>query len=506
MWPSVHQAGPCGHVACYSRASSSSSTGSTFREPSEGKWMPCSKAFARGTAWIGTVSLWVRSGYCGAKSDAGSDGDVSPRSFLPPSADPRLVDTVCKSTAPEVFDSSCNCGREECCPAFATDAALGCVSSPAFLLVFALQFCDASCASTTPEVFDSFGSSCNFGHEECCPASATDAVLGGVSSPPFLLVFPLRFFDTVCTSATPDVFVSFGSSCNLGREECCPASATDAVLAGVSSPPFLVVFALQFCDASCASTTPEVFDSFGSSCNFGREECCPASATDAVLGGVSSPPFLLVFPLRFFDTVCTSATPEVFDSFRSSCNFGREECCPASATDAVLGGVSFPPFLLVFPLRFFDTVCTSATPDVFDFLGSSCNSGIAVCCLGGTNDAVLGCISSPLLPFFPRFVDTVSFVCPEVLWPDPLWESASRTIEMPSILHGSEIASFTSALEKSSTRGCAPSCPCGFTYSGDDGAVDAADAVRGWEASTDINVPLGAVGTVGTSRSFFIPA
>ena len=77
---------------------------------------------------------------------------------------------------------------------------------------------------------------------------------------------------------------------------------------------------------------------------------------------------------------------------------------------------------------------------------------------------------------------------------------------MPSILHGSEIASFTSALEKSSTRGCAPSCPCGFTYSGDDGAVDAADAVRGWEASTDINVPLGAVGTVGTSRSFFIPA
>lgn len=63
------------------------------------------------------------------------------------------------------------------------------------------------------------------------------------------------------------------------------------------------------CSIADQSFGIDMLDSFGSS-NSGREKCCPASPayrTDAVLSCVSSLP-LFVFALRFFDTVCPSAT------------------------------------------------------------------------------------------------------------------------------------------------------------------------------------------------------
>ena len=82
----------------------------------------------------------------------------------------------------------------------------------------------------------------------------------------------------------------------------------------------------------------DMLDSFGSSSS-GREKCCekccpasPAYRTDAVLGCVSSLP-LFVFALRFFDTVCPSAT-------------------------SVLGCFSSPPLLPFFLLQFVDTTCS----------------------------------------------------------------------------------------------------------------------------------------------------
>ena len=280
------------------------------------------------------------------------------------------------------------------------------VQRPQLMLCLAVSLLLLSCWSS---LCDSLTLSARQQHLMFLSLSDPLAILGvksAVQRPQLMLCLPvslllLSWWSSLCNSVTPHV--------HQPHLRCLTLSDPLAILgakSAVQRPQLMLCLAVSLLLLSCWSS---LCDSLTLSARQQHLRCLTLSDPLAILGAKSAvqrPQLMLCLAVSLFLLSCWSS---LCDSLTLSARQQHLMFLTFLAPLATLGAksaVQRPQLMLCLAVSLFLLSCWSSLCDSLT---------IAVCCLGGTNDAVLGCVSSPLLPFFPRFVDTVSFVCPEVL-------------------------------------------------------------------------------------------